>query len=187
MLGDTRRDRLAEIWSSPAYAEIRRSVGRSRATRSRSPTHPIALTSATQPTSEEAVSTYRLGLLAIIAMVGSVGCSANQATWTPTVDTYGNSRAQYVSRDLEECRMLAMRTSGHSTEEAVSGAVTGGLVGAAAGAAIGAVFGDAGRGAAVGAAAGGMGNATRRGVASEAQFKRSYENCMRNRGHRVIN
>ena len=34
------------------------------------------------------------------------GC-ASQSGWTPTVDTYGNSRAQYLSQDLAECKALA--------------------------------------------------------------------------------
>ncbi len=114
------------------------------------------------------------------------GC-ATQRPWQPTVDFYGSSRAQYFSRDLEECRNLSRRVSGSAPQEAVQGAVTGGLVGAAAGAAIGAAFGNAGRGAAVGAATGGIGNAARRGQQSEDAFRQAYVNCMRQRGHNVVN
>lgn len=120
--------------------------------------------------------------LAILA----TGC-ASQKQWTPTVDTYGDSRAQYVSQDLQECRNLAIQTSGYAPEETVKGAAIGGLVGAAAGAAIGAAFGSAGTGAAVGAAAGGIGYGAAKGAGSEKQFKQAYNNCMRNRGHAVIN
>ena len=121
-----------------------------------------------------------------VASTCVIGCGATQRQWTPTVDTYGNSRAQYTSRDLEECRALAMRVSGYAPEEATRGAVTGGLVGAAAGAAIGAAFGSAGTGAAVGAAAGGIGYGAKKGAESEANFKRAYVNCMRQRGHNVL-
>jgi uncharacterized protein YcfJ len=114
------------------------------------------------------------------------GC-ATQRPWQPTVDFYGSSRGQYFSRDLEECRNLARQVSGSAPQEAVQGAVTGGLVGAAAGAAIGAAFGSAGRGAAVGAAAGGIGPATSRAQRSEASFRQAYVNCMRQRGHNVVN
>jgi len=114
------------------------------------------------------------------------GCSAQQG-WTPTVDTYGSSRSQYVSRDMHECRQLALQVSGNSTNEAARGAVTGGLVGAAGGAALGAAFGNAGRGAAVGAAAGGIGMGATRAAQSDRAFQQAYANCMRQRGHNVLN
>lgn len=116
----------------------------------------------------------------------AAGCAAQQP-WQPTVDTFGSSRAQYVSRDTEECRQLAFQVSGNSTNQAVRGAATGGLVGAASGAALGAAFGNAGRGAAVGAAAGGIGLGAARASQSEQAFRQAYVNCMRQRGHRVVN
>ena len=70
------------------------------------------------------------------------GC-VSQTQWTPTVDTYGSSRAQFVTRDQQECRQLAMQVSGNSTGQAARGAVAGGLLGAAGGAAIGAATGSA--------------------------------------------
>lgn len=121
----------------------------------------------------------------VVAALVTAGC-VSQTTWTPTVDTYGDSRAQYVSRDLEECRQLALSASGGSGEQAVKGGAVGGLVGAAAGAAIGAAFGAAGTGAAVGAATGGIGTGAVQAVRSNEEFQRVYKNCMRNRGHRVI-
>ncbi len=111
----------------------------------------------------------------------------SQTQWRPTVDTFGSSRAQYVTRDEQECRQLAMQSSGSSTGQAAQGAVTGGLLGAAAGAAIGAAAGGgAGRGAAIGAAAGGLGTGTVRAVGSNQQFQRVFSQCMRNRGHTVL-
>lgn len=117
------------------------------------------------------------GLLVLVA-----GC-VTQQPWTPTVDTFGSTRSQYVSRDLEECRRLAHQVSGDASTEAARGAVTGGLVGAATGAAIGAAFGSAGRGAAVGAAAGGVGVGASRAAQADASFRQAYINCMRQRGH----
>jgi outer membrane lipoprotein SlyB len=114
------------------------------------------------------------------------GC-ATQQPWTPTVDTYGSSRAQYVNRDMEECRRLAHQTSGDAGTAGMQGAVTGGLIGAAAGAAIGAAFGNAGRGAAVGGVGGALTQGAGRARQSEQQYQRAYVNCMRQRGHRVIN
>ena len=115
----------------------------------------------------------------------STGC-VTQQPWTPTVDTFGSERNQYLSRDTEQCRALALQVSGSAPNEAARGAVTGGLVGAAAGAALGAALGSPGRGAAIGAAAGGIGMGAVRGSQSEAAFKRAFSNCLRQRGHNVV-
>jgi uncharacterized protein YcfJ len=121
------------------------------------------------------------------------GCAtASQTRWTPTVDTYGSSRAQYLTRDTEECRALALRASGSTSEQATQAAVTRGLVGAATGAAVGAVVNrdnwrGARRGAAVGAAAGAVSGGMGTAAQTDATFQRSFNNCMRQRGHRVIN
>ncbi len=116
-------------------------------------------------------------------------CAAcvTQQPWTPVVDTYGSSRSQYLGRDMEECRALAFQVSGNAPAQAARGAVTGGLVGAAAGAALGAALGNPGQGAAIGAAAGGIGMGARGAHQSEAGFRQAYINCLRQRGHRVLN
>ncbi|MGH8614622.1 MAG: glycine zipper family protein [Gammaproteobacteria bacterium] len=126
---------------------------------------------------------YTLIGLSLVAVLA--GCAA-QSGWTPTVDTYGDTRAQYVSRDTAECQALAQRAAGSAPAEAGKSALLGGLVGAAAGAAIGAVFGRAGTGAAVGAAAGGIGTGASAASSSDAAYKRAFNDCMRNRGHRVL-
>lgn len=128
----------------------------------------------------------RRTLVVLTAVTMLAGC-VNQSTWTPTVDTYGDSRAQYLSQDMQQCRELATQVSGSSTTEAVKGGAIGGLIGAAAGAAIGAAFHSPGVGAAVGGAAGGLGTGTVMGVRSNEKFKAAYEQCMRNRGHQVLN
>ena len=83
-----------------------------------------------------------------------LGACASQTGWSPTVDTYGDPRAQYISADQAECRQLALQASGGTAQNAVTGTVVGGLLGAAAGAAIGAAAGNPGKGAAIGAARG---------------------------------
>src|SRR4030095_7012603 len=88
--------------------------------------------------------------LVLWVLLMSVSACVSQSQWTPTVDTYGDSRAQYVTQDTQECRQLAMQVSGSSTTKAGEGALFGGLLGAAAGAAIGAAAGG-GRGAGMGA------------------------------------
>jgi outer membrane lipoprotein SlyB len=127
----------------------------------------------------------RVAVLVVGAAFLSTGCRT-QSQWTPTVDTYGSSREQHLERDLEQCRELALESSGHVGEEAARGAVVGGLIGATVGVAIGAALGSPGRGAAIGGAAGGAGQGMGRAEETERQFKRAYINCMRNRGHRVI-
>ena len=120
------------------------------------------------------------------------GCATtSQTTWTPTVDTYGNSQAQFLSRDTEECRSLAMRASGSTGENTTQGAVQGGLLGAAGGAAIGGILGGSrsslGRGAALGAVGGALAGGASSSAQTEAEFQRAFNNCMRQRGHNVIN
>lgn len=120
------------------------------------------------------------------------GCATkSQTQWTPTVDTYGNSRAQYLSRDTEECRALAMRASGTTSEQATQGAVSSGLLGAAGGAAIGGILGGSrsslGRGLAVGAVTGAIAGGARSASQTEAEFTRAFSNCLRRRGHNVLN
>ncbi len=125
--------------------------------------------------------------LALGLSLATLSACVSQSQWTPTVDTYGSSRAQFVMRDQEECRQLAMRSSGSTAGQAAQGAVAGGLLGAAAGAAIGAAAGGgAGRGAAIGAATGGIGAGAVRGVQSNQQFQRAFNQCMRGRGHNVL-
>jgi outer membrane lipoprotein SlyB len=127
----------------------------------------------------------RTGLGLGLGVMLLTGC-VSQTTWSPVVDTYGDARAQYVTRDMEECRALAMQASGSTTRRTVEGGAIGGLLGAAAGAAIGAAAGSPGMGAAVGAAAGGMGTGIVRGLQTQSTFKRVFDQCMRNRGHNVL-
>lgn len=114
------------------------------------------------------------------------GC-AEQRGWTPTVDTYGDPNAYRLNQDMAECRQLAGQASGGVTRESAVGMGIGGLIGAAGGAAIGAATGNPGKGAAIGAAAGGISSGASQGVQSNEQYKRAFNNCLRNRGHRPIN
>src|SRR5262249_46509594 len=131
------------------------------------------------------VSLMRKNALALVLSLATLSACVSQSQWRPTVDTYGSSRAQFVTRDEQECRQLAMQVSGSSTGQAARGAVGGGLVGAAAGAAIGAAAGSAGRGAGD-AGSGGIGAGAVRGVQSNQAFQRAFTQCMRNRGHTVL-
>ena len=124
--------------------------------------------------------------LALITGLALFGC-ASTGSWQPTVDPKQGATYESVQTDLAECKQLALQASGGTGQKTAKGAVVGGLIGAAAGAAIGAAVGDPGTGAAVGAAAGGIGGATKEGLSAEDQYQQSYVNCMRGRGHNVIN
>lgn len=124
-----------------------------------------------------------------IVVIGSAlisGCYS-QGGWTPTVDSYGDPNAHRISQDMAECKDLASHASGGTAKETAIGAGVGGLIGAAGGAALGAIAGSPGTGAAIGAAAGGIGGGAKQGFEGEATYKRAYSNCMRNRGHRIVN
>ena len=125
-------------------------------------------------------------LLPVLSVLLLAGC-ASQSQWSPTVDTYGNSRAQYLSQDMEQCRALARNASGDTTDQTVRGAGFGAMAGAAGGALIGTMVGRPGRGAVLGAAAGAAGGGVAGNTQTEQQFRRAFSNCMRERGHNVIN
>jgi OmpA family protein len=114
------------------------------------------------------------------------GC-ASQTGWTPTVDPYGDPNAYRLNQDMAECRQLASQASGGLATETAKGVAVGGLLGAASGAAIGAISGNPGTGAAYGAAVGGFGGGAKQGFQSEDQYQRAYSNCLRHRGHYVVN
>lgn len=113
------------------------------------------------------------------------GC-ASYSNWQPVADPSNDRNAANLGRDTEECKQLASQAGAVGTETA-KGVAVGGLLGAAAGAAIGAVAGNPGAGAAVGAAAGGIGGGASTGIDADSQYKRAYINCMRGRGHNIIN
>lgn len=125
-----------------------------------------------------------IGALLMIFFVA--GC-ASQSGWTPTVDTYNDPNAARLNQDMVECKALAQKVSGYTPEEAAKGTLVGGAIGAAAGAAIGAATGSPGKGAAIGAASGGIGGGTYKGFDAEAKYKNAYTNCLRQRGHKVLN
>jgi outer membrane murein-binding lipoprotein Lpp len=124
--------------------------------------------------------------LAILGSMLLAGC-ASQTGWAPTVDTYNDPNAGHLNQDMAECQQLASQASGGTAKEAAIGAGVGGLIGAAGGAALGAIVGNPGTGAAIGAAAGGIGGASQQGIQSEGHYKNAYNNCLRNRGHKVVN
>lgn len=112
---------------------------------------------------------------------------AQMTSYQPTVDTYGDPNAFRLNQDMAQCQQLASQASGGALKETAIGAGVGGLVGAGGGAALGAILGDPGKGAAIGAAIGGLGGAAKQGLQSNDQYRYAYQNCLRQRGHKVIN
>lgn len=121
----------------------------------------------------------------VLTLLALTGC-ATYSGWEPVADTHNDPNAAGIPQDTQECKQLAGQ-AGSAGTEAAKGVATGGLLGAAAGAAIGAVTGSPGAGAAIGAAAGGIGGGGYTGISGDDEYKRAYINCMRNRGHNIIN
>ncbi|NJD05910.1 MAG: hypothetical protein FIA97_05360 [Methylococcaceae bacterium] len=113
------------------------------------------------------------------------GC-ATYGGYQPAVDTYNDPNAARLPQDRYECEMLAKQAASTGKETAM-GVAGGALLGAATGAAIGAVTGNPGAGAAIGAASGGIGGGAYQGLDADNQYKRAFINCLRGRGHNVIN
>lgn len=125
-------------------------------------------------------------LLVILGVLAILSACASQTSWTPTVDTYEDKNIDRLTQDQEECRDLAKQASNDTATEAAKGTGVG-LIGAASGAVLGAIVGSPGTGAKIGAAAGGMGGATHSGLSAEEKYKHAFSNCLRGRGHKVVN
>jgi uncharacterized protein YcfJ len=125
----------------------------------------------------------RIALLSLVALIFS-GCAVHGG-YRPTVDPYGDPRADRTGQDLYECDGLAYQAS-RVEEESVKGAIVGGGIGMLGGALFGGLSGHPVEGAMVGATAGGFAGGVSQGVNADQRFINAYRNCMRNRGHNVI-
>lgn len=123
--------------------------------------------------------------IVITASILLTAC-AQVSGWKPTVDPYNDRNAQMIPQDQAQCEQLASQAAS-SVKETAMGAGAGALVGAAGGAITGAFLGSPGTGAAIGAAAGGFGGGAYKGLTSDEAYKRAFTNCMRQRGHNVVN
>ncbi|MDJ0786354.1 MAG: hypothetical protein QNK05_06070 [Myxococcota bacterium] len=122
----------------------------------------------------------------LLLVAGPLSGCTNRNTWKPTIDPYNNPNAARLSADEAQCRQIANEAAGGKGGSAAARGVMSGLLGAATGAAIGAIFGDAGQGAASGAIAGTVSGGVGGAASSDAHFKRVFSNCLRNRGHNVL-
>lgn len=130
------------------------------------------------------IKTSRLAVA--LLLTGSLAACASYGSWRPVVDSANEKNFQKLEQDFVECRSLAQQAA-DALSGGAQGAAIGALGGAAGGAILGAITGVPATGAALGAAAGAAGGGTTGALTAEAEFKRAYSNCMRQRGHAVIN
>lgn len=121
----------------------------------------------------------------LLLFFGFAAC-VSQDSWTPVVDTANDPNDDRLASDEKACRQLAKKGA-HTAKQTGEGAVEGGAVGTLAGAAVGAILGVPGEGAAIGATMGGTSGGTKMARDSNADFKRIFSNCLRERGHPVLN
>ncbi|MGB0697443.1 MAG: hypothetical protein ACPGOY_17460 [Rhodospirillaceae bacterium] len=122
----------------------------------------------------------RLGsVLAIGALMAA--CTSHR----PAVDPTTSANPAAYESDLAECQQIASQNN--AAGETVLGTLGGAAVGAALGAAVGAIAGAPATGAATGAAVGGIGTGAAVGVTASQEQKTIIDNCMRGRGHNVLN
>ncbi|MCK5871571.1 MAG: hypothetical protein KAG26_01995 [Methylococcales bacterium] len=125
-----------------------------------------------------------------------LGACAQNNGWTPTVDNYNNPNAHLLRQDMNDCEQLARQSAGDTIEKAAIGTGAGVIVGAGTGAVVGAGTGamregrsagdDAGTGAMIGAVIGATAGGLHQGIESDSQYKKVYADCLRHRGHRVL-
>ena len=121
----------------------------------------------------------------LLMLAPGLAC-VSQDSWTPTIDAANDPRASELAQDEAECRELE-KTGAGSGKQVGAGAAEGAVVGAVAGAVIGAIVGDPGAGAAIGATSGAASGGTSMARDSNQDFKRIFSNCLRERGHPVLN
>ena len=125
--------------------------------------------------------------LIVIALAAFLfGCSA-VSRWEPTLNDKVDKNQASVTQDVADCRVLADHAAGWGVE-GLEGAVIGGAGGAAEGAVIGALLtGGAGPAAAAGAPIGAIAGLWWSEYDANLVFKRSFSNCLYQRGHFPIN
>ncbi|RWZ87203.1 MAG: hypothetical protein EO766_11775 [Hydrotalea sp. AMD] len=121
---------------------------------------------------------------ALLAPILLVGC-ASMTGYSPVVDPYSDRNAMNLNRDYAQCEAIAKQSSSVGKDLLVQGG-TGALIGGATGAALGAIFGNPAVGAAAGGTIGGLGGASKGGFEADERYKRVFRNCLRSRGHSVL-
>lgn len=116
------------------------------------------------------------------------GC-AGTTKWEPTLNTMPHKAQSSEAQDVAECRVLADKAAGY-LQSGAEGAIVSAAGGAAEGAVIGALIsgaGGAGVAAAAGAPIGAIAGLWYSEYEADLTFKRSFSNCLFQRGHYPIN
>lgn len=108
------------------------------------------------------------------------------AGYNPVVDPQSVSNDAKYDRDVAECRELARGNTDTGTSVAKHGLI-GGAIGTGTGALLGVIAGNTVRGLATGAVIGGVVGGVKGGYKSDLQYETIFRNCMRGRGHNVLN
>lgn len=127
--------------------------------------------------------------LMIIAFASFLFGCAGVSKWEPTMNTMPHKAQATESQDVAECRGLANKAAGWVTEGAEATLVSA-AGGAAEGAVIGALVsgaGGAGVAAAAGAPIGAIAGLWYSEYEANLVYKRSFSNCLFQRGHFPIN
>ena len=116
------------------------------------------------------------------------GC-AGSTKWEPTLNTMPHKSQATEQKDVAECKTLAFQAAGF-VQEGAEGAIISAAGGAAEGAVIGALIsgaGGAGVAAAAGAPIGAIAGLWYSEYEADLVYKRSFSNCLFQRGHYPIN
>lgn len=127
-------------------------------------------------------------LIVAALAVSMFGC-AQVTRWEPTLNTGVGKHDATASKDLAECKVLALKSAGYLEDGAL-----GTLAGAAGAAATGAIAGalipgavSAGTGAAIGAPIGAVAGLWYAEYEADLTYKRAYSNCLYQRGQYPVN
>jgi hypothetical protein len=123
---------------------------------------------------------------AVLLSIAALAACSSMRGWTPVVDTTLDKHPNTLNTDLVQCKQLADQAADATGTMLERGGI-GVLGGAAGGALLGAIAGAPGTGAALGAVTGVGGGVGSAALESDAQFRRAYINCLKQRGHPVIN
>lgn len=130
---------------------------------------------------------YRFISAVFIAFLFS-GCST-VTSWEPVLNSSPDKNVSSQEKDVTECKELALKAAGY-LKDGVVDALAAGAGGAAEGAVIGALVGGAGgagAAAAAGAPIGAIAGLWWGEYEADLTFRRSFSNCLYQRGHFPIN